>query len=151
MAALDISILSQLKHSGHRRTRARQAVISALVEADGWLTPEELCLRARGSYPNLGLVSVYRTLHLLVGLGFARRVHGSDGGHGFAAAGPGHSHHLICHRCHQTIEFEECELEKLIDTIGSRTGYAIDGHMLELRGLCPRCQQLEGSDEQPQA
>jgi Fe2+ or Zn2+ uptake regulation protein len=151
MSVSGASILNQLQLHGYRCTRARRAVIGALVEAEGWLTPEALCLRARSSYPNLGLVTVYRTLNLLASLGFARRVHGSDSGHGYTAVEASHSHHLVCRRCHQTIEFRECELDEVINAIGNRTGYLIEGHMLELRGLCPHCQMQVSVHDQPDA
>jgi Fur family ferric uptake transcriptional regulator len=35
--------------------------------------------------------------------------------------------------------FEDAELERLIDDLGERLGYAVGGHDIVLRGACPDC------------
>jgi Fe2+ or Zn2+ uptake regulation protein len=37
------------------------------------------------------------------------------------------------------IEFEDCLLEKLEDAIGDRFDFKMQGHLVELYGLCPDC------------
>lgn len=134
--------LQCITEAGFRLTKPRRAVVRALLEARDWLRPEELLARARRYCPSLGLVTVYRTLSLLEELGIARRIHLEPGCHGYAPAGPGHSHHLVCRSCHQVVEFPGGEdLTPLIRQVSRKTGYLIESHLLELTGLCPDCRR----------
>jgi len=133
-------ILEELSQAGHRVTQPRRAVIRALLEDEGHHSPAEVRERAQDRCPTVGLVTVYRTLELLVDLGFARRIHTGDGCHGYAAATNGHHHHLVCRQCGAAVEFEGCDLSSLLEQIGRATGYSVDEHLLELVGLCPACQ-----------
>lgn len=125
----------------HRRklTRPRQAILDILASADRHLTPAEIHKRARKSYPHLGLVTVYRTLDLLTELGYVQRVHFTDGCHSYAASAQEHAHHLVCALCGKAQEFEDCDLEALIESLQRKTGYEINRHVLELMGQCPDC------------
>jgi Fur family ferric uptake transcriptional regulator len=120
-------IVRQLSQGGYRITRPRLAVIRALLEDDGHLSPSEVRERASAHHPNVGLVTVYRTLDLLDQMGFVRRIHADH-------------HHLICRHCGATVEFDGCDLSPFLDRVGRETGYAIEDHLLELVGVCSTCQ-----------
>jgi Fur family transcriptional regulator, ferric uptake regulator len=137
----DDDVLAQLAGQGFRRTRARQAIVRVLLEANGCLTPADLAERARGYAPAIGLVTVYRTVELLSQLGFIRRVHAEDGCHCYAMIGRGHRHLLTCSGCGRVVEFEGCDLSELYHRLGEETGFSISEHMLELTGTCPDCQR----------
>jgi Fur family transcriptional regulator, ferric uptake regulator len=128
-------------HQNHRRlTRPRQIVLEAINSANRHLTPAEIYERARAKYPHLGLATVYRSLDLLVKLGYVQRIHLDEGCHSYAPVEQAHGHHLVCSRCGHTEEFADCDLEPLIKALKAKTGYQIDVHVLELMGRCPSCQ-----------
>lgn len=128
-----------LSTKGHKLTQPRRAVIQVVAAAQAALTPGEIHALARGIYKNTGLVTVYRTLGLLVESGLVRRVHGPNDRHAYAPAAAGHAHHLVCENCRSTIEFENCDLDKMVAALQRRTGFSISGHWLELFGCCPKC------------
>ncbi len=129
----------QLSQAGYRLTRPRRAVVQALVEDESRLSPAAVHERARRHCPSVGLVTVYRTLEVLVGLGLVRRIHTVHGCHDYASASHGHRHHLVCRGCGATVEFDGCDLTTFLERIGQITGYRVDEHLLELAGLCPAC------------
>ena len=132
--------LERLEQQGYRLTRPRRAIVAALHQARSWLRPEDLLARARRTCPGLGLVTVYRTLTLLEGLGLVRRIHVEPGCHGYAPAGLKHGHHLVCRSCNRVLEFPGGEeLEPLIHRLARRTGFVVEDHVLELTGRCARC------------
>lgn len=134
--------LHRMAQAGFRLTKPRRAVVRVLLEARGWLRPEDILTRARRYCRSLGLVTVYRTLTLLENLGIARRIHLEPGCHGYAAAGLTHGHHLVCRSCHQVVEFPGTEeLRPLIRHLSRRTGFLVESHLLELTGLCPDCRR----------
>jgi Fur family ferric uptake transcriptional regulator len=128
-----------LRQAGYRLTQPRMAVLQVLEESDEGLSPEEVYRQGRTICASLGLVTVYRTLELLIELGLVRRVHSEQNCHGYASAGT-NRHHLICQGCHRVVEFP-CEgLDSLIESVRQQTGYTISEHLLELSGLCQDCQ-----------
>jgi Fur family ferric uptake transcriptional regulator len=115
--------------------------MAALLEADAALSPQEILERGGAAHSTLGLTTVYRTVALLVELGVVRRVHRSNGCHGYVATSPGHRHHIICQECGRTAEFLGSEdLTELVSQVEQSTDYRVDDHLLQLFGLCPECQ-----------
>lgn len=136
------ALLEGMRGAGCRITQPRRAVVAVLAEAEGWLVPERIWQRAQAHAPGISLVTVYRTLNLLVRLGFVRRVHQSDGCQGYIRAQPRHSHHLVCEGCQGVVEFQGTEdLSSLIQNLEGQTGFQVNAHVLEFRGLCPNCQK----------
>ncbi len=131
--------LEQLHTHGSRLTEARRAVVEVMAESRRALTPVEVYDRARQQYPDLGLVSVYRTLEKLEALGLVQRVHHSKDCQAFLTAGQGHQHLALCSRCGKAILFEGDDLSALFDQVASQTGFEIQEHWLQLYGLCRDC------------
>jgi Fur family ferric uptake transcriptional regulator len=128
-------------HQTHRRlTRPRQVVQDVVRNASHHLTPAEIYARARVKDPHIGLATVYRSLDLLVELGHLQRIHLKEGCHSYAPSEKTHGHHRVCSSCGRIEEFAGCDLEPLIKSLRRKTGYAIDVHMFEVMGRCPRCQ-----------
>ena len=77
---------------------------------------------------------------MLAGLKLVHRID-VDGTACYEPADPSgeHHHHAICDRCGKMDAFEDPELERLIDSLGERLGYAVGGHDIVLRGSCPDC------------
>lgn len=129
-----------LGRRGYRITASRRAVMTALGRVDVPLAAAEVLEEARAQHPQLGLVTVYRTLDLFQELGLVRRVHRDDGCHGYTLASPGHHHAIVCRGCGRAAEFTGChEIHRLIQRAEEETGFQIDGHMLQLSGLCREC------------
>jgi Fur family transcriptional regulator, ferric uptake regulator len=82
--------LNNLQESGYRLTAPRRAVVKIMAESEFILDPTQIYTEARQLYPNIGLVSVYRTLEKLEELGLVTRVHEIHGCHGYVSA-PGGS------------------------------------------------------------
>jgi len=134
------TIAAGLRQNKRKLTRARQAILDIITQANRHLTPADVYRQAKARYPNLGLTTVYRTLDLLVELGYIQRIHLEAGCHSYAATARPHGHHLVCSECGRAEEFAECDLDTLVRALQTRTGYEIQVHMLELMGRCPACQ-----------
>lgn len=130
-----------LCRAGYKLTAPRLAVLRAAAGMRSPLTAHQIFLHARRGYPRLGLVTVYRTLEILLALGYIRRLHLEGGCHTFAAAIASHGHYLICSQCGAAVEFDQCRMQGVVRGLARRTGYRISSHWLELFGECPRCQR----------
>jgi Fur family transcriptional regulator, ferric uptake regulator len=154
-------VLAALIQAGYSNTRARRAVLAALCEAGGQASSAELLALGRAHHTDLGLVTVYRTLEILLSLGLVRKLHLDEGCHIFALslAGKhgearssdlgdhGHGHHVICRSCGRAVEFEGCDLGSVVTAVEAQTGFRVREHWLEMFGVCPACQGSESANE----
>ena len=121
--------VSKLRGAGYKATPQRVAVLGALA-AEQHQSLEEI----RARCPEVGLVTIYRTLDLLSGIGVVRRLDLGDGPRYELAED--HHHHLICESCGDVSEFDECPLDlRLLQD----KGFEVNSHSLELYGRCEVC------------
>jgi Fur family ferric uptake transcriptional regulator len=144
-----------LAQAGYSNTRSRRAVLMAICEAGGQASGAELLALGRAHHPPLGLVTVYRTLDLLLSLGLMRKLHLAEGCHTYALSMAGkqtetrgdephsHGHHIICQRCNRAVEFNGCDLDAVIMMVEAQTGFRVEEHWLEMFGICPACRESE--------
>ncbi len=127
-------------------TRAQQAVLSALGDADAFLSAQDLHARLRATGSPVGLTSVYRAVQQLRDAGTVdeSRTTGGESGYRLCRTAS-HHHHLSCTSCGATVEIEAPQTEQWVAAIGRRHGYRVDSHVLELSGTCRACRATVGS------
>lgn len=125
--------------TGQRMTRQRSAVAAALADVDGFASAQELydVLRARDE--NVGLTTVYRTLHAMAAAGEADTIARGDGEAVYRRCSPTHHHHLVCRECGATVEIAGPTVERWADVVAREHGYEDVSHTIEILGRCPRC------------
>ena len=139
-----MDLQDQLNKEGLRFTKPRKVVLSILEETHHPLSPQVIHQMAEQTDKSISLVSVYRTLDLLNELNLVCRVHGQDDCQGYVLSSPGHHHQLVCQNCQKTVEFTgTTDMEPFIQAIQDQTGFQITGHILQLFGLCPKCQSIK--------
>jgi len=52
-----------------------------------------------------------------------------------------HHHHLICSDCGAVVDFANCDLGELEQRLSLKTGFEIEGHLLEFLGRCQNCRR----------
>ena len=143
-----MNLQERLNQKGLRLTHPRKVVMSILEASSVPLSPQTIHRFAENEHEDIGLVTVYRTLDLLAELNLVRRVHGLEDCQGYVLASPGHNHHLVCRECGKAVEFTgKGDLADLLKTIEKETHFKVDGHLLQLHGLCPECQKVQKSNE----
>lgn len=84
--------------------------------------------------------TVYRTVLWLVEAGLIRKVARANDRdlyeHDYGY--PQHDH-LICKKCGKLIEFQNEDISRLLEEISTMHGFRMDGHRLEVHGMCPEC------------
>lgn len=131
-----------LTQNGHRLTSARQTIVETLVSCEGHITADDLAIQVRHKAPNVGRMTVYRTLDLLTELGAVRPIYQGTGAAHFILMADGSHHHLICNRCHTVIEFDDCLADELSQRLAEKFNFHVSSHLLELHGLCANCHQM---------
>jgi len=135
-------IAGLLRERGYRLTPQRHAVLRALEASHECLSPDAILEKAREFAPDIGRVTVYRTLDILNQHDLVCRVHAPGGCRGYTMTRPsGHHHHLVCVECGATVDFSDCDLKELEERLGRDTGFELTGHLLEFYGTCPACRK----------
>ena len=129
------SATQRLEDIGFRATAPRRAVLTAIQDASGPFTVEELLEEV----PSVGRATVFRTVKLLQELDLVCRVPLEDGGARYQLSEGGHHHHLVCRNCGAVTEFSDLEIDARIQEQAKAHGFALQGHALELYGLCRAC------------
>jgi len=125
---------------GLKSTRQRDIILEVFLSTGRHISIEELYLKLREKYPNIGYATVYRTLKLFAESGIAREIRFGDGQTRYEYATEGEHHdHLVCTRCGAIIEFENESIEQLQQDVAKSHGFKIINHKLELYGICSGC------------
>jgi len=134
-------IVAALENAGYRLTAPRRALADLMAERDGsTFTAADLVADVRARRLGIGRATVFRAIHVLESVGAVERLDRPTGEHAYVACVPAHHHHVICARCDRSIEVGDLGLGAVAREVARRTGFRIDGHRLELYGLCPECQ-----------
>ena len=134
-------IVAVLRRHGYKLTPQRRAVIRTIASSQDHLTPAEIYERVHQDYPNIGLVTIYRTLDMLAKLELICELHTGGSCHSYTISAPEHHHHLICSNCGKVVDFTGYNLSELEQRLSLETGFEIEGHLLEFVGLCQACRK----------
>jgi Fur family ferric uptake transcriptional regulator len=118
-------------------TRPRQVVFSALLGRE----PQTMAQLVAACASQIDRASVYRTIALFEKLGVVQRLQIgwkyklelSDTFHH-------HHHHLTCLKCGRTTPLpEDKQLESRLQQLAKAQNFTMQGHQLEIQGLCRDC------------
>ena len=139
MATAD-AILDALASRGYRVTSQRRALSALVAARSGHFSADELLVESRARHLGIGRATVFRSLDVLAELGVVEQIDLPSGGHAFVACTAAHHHHLVCERCGRSTDISATGLSAILREIGTRSGYEIESHRLEVFGICPACQ-----------
>jgi Fe2+ or Zn2+ uptake regulation protein len=136
-------LAERLRRRSRKLTGPRQHVLEVLRREDHPVSARAIFeALPRGE---CDLATVYRSLHLLEGMGMIKHYDLGDGVKRFELlkeGDDGHHHHLICTQCSEVREIENCLMPpELQEQIADQSGFREVTHRLEFFGVCPRCQQ----------
>jgi Fur family ferric uptake transcriptional regulator len=138
MAALK----NRLRRQSRKITGPRSAILEILRRHPHPLTHREIFSEMRAARCNLA--TIYRATRLLVDMGMVKQFDFGDGAARFELVGEGddgHHHHLVCTKCSEVVEIDDCFPEQIERRIAEKNGFTSVTHKLEFFGICPECQK----------
>ena len=133
-------IEDRLRQRGFKITPQRRVILKAIAGVSEHMTPAEIYERVCRDDPGIGLVTVYRTLEILAGLGLLCEMHAGGNCRSYLMRRPDeHHHHLICSDCGTVVDFINCDLGSLENRLSQDNNFEINGHILEFIGRCREC------------
>ena len=140
----DLSALkNRLRRQSRKITGPRAAILDILRKHPHPLTNREILFEMRKGRGPCDLATVYRSMHLLEKMGMVKRFDFGDGARRFELVGEnddGHHHHLVCTKCSEVVEIDECFPRKIEKQIATKNRFKGVTHKLEFFGICPECQ-----------
>jgi len=138
-----LSVLTgRLRRQARKITGPRQAILEILRQHPHPMTNRQILAALPRN--RCDLATIYRAMHLLEEMGMVKRFDFGDGASRFELVregDDGHHHHLICTRCAEVVEIDECFLREIESRIAARNGFKAVTHKLEFFGICPDCQR----------
>jgi Fur family transcriptional regulator, ferric uptake regulator len=134
-----------LQNHGGRYTKERRDLLHAVCNIKGHFDAEQITEALFKLGRKVAATTIYRNLPLLIEAGIIRRTCMADAEHGTDRAfyehvwGRTHHDHLICSACGKKVEFAYSAIEVLQEAVAREHGFTLEGHHLELIGLCPDC------------
>ena len=136
-------IENMLRQSGFRITPQRRTILSTITRSHEHLTPAEIYKRMYDDHPDIGLVTIYRTLEILTEMELICELHAGGNCRSYTISAPQrHHHHLICSNCGKVVDFTGHNLDELERRLTKESGFRIDDHLLEFTGLCQACKEV---------
>ncbi|MCA8987732.1 MAG: transcriptional repressor [Planctomycetaceae bacterium] len=126
-----------------RLTPEREIIVDEVFESHEHFDAEELSDRLKGGgKKRVSRSTVYRTLESMESAGLIRKVARPNGSeiweHDYGY--PQHDH-LICRKCGSLQEFQNEEIKAILERQADLMGFFMDGHRLEVFGLCSDCRR----------
>ncbi len=135
------NLAERLRRQSHKLTGPRHAVLNLLRRQAHPMSAKEIFSALPKN--ECDLATVYRSIRVLEKTGMVKRFDFGDGTARFELleeGDDGHHHHLVCIRCAEIVELDECSMTELEQRIAVRNGFKSVTHKLEFFGLCPDCQ-----------
>jgi Fur family ferric uptake transcriptional regulator len=137
--------LDALDRGGYRLTGPRRAVAGLIAERNGHFSAADLVTDARHDGVEVGRATIFRVLELFAELRVVERIDLPSGSHAYVGCAPEHHHHVVCSRCGRSQGVHDLGIGAIADEVARSTGFHVDGHRLELWGICPTCLLADGS------
>lgn len=133
-----------LKQHGLKITPTRVLLLSYLQNADSPVSCAEIYNALSPDHPKLSLSTLYRNLLTFCDAQIVTSVFEQNQKAFYQLQNHPHRHQMICRICHKSIPIEDCPLDALEEELSRQTGFVIESHRLEFRGLCPDCARKLG-------
>lgn len=130
--------LDKLRSTGVRMTPQRYAILSFLLESKIHPTADEIYRSLAERFPSMSVATVYNNLKLFIEAGLVRELTYGDNSSRFDADMSDH-YHAICQCCGKIADFEYPSLTHIETAAASHTGFQVQGHRMEVYGICEEC------------
>ena len=140
------SFAQHLKRHGLRLTEERKGILNLILSMKGHFSAEQILNKIKKDELAASRATLYRLLPVLVEAEVIQQSLLSEGQTRYEVTwDKDHHDHLICKNCNRVIEFQDNTIEILQREIASKYGFKLEHHVMELVGLCSRCQKSGSS------
>lgn len=129
-----------IRQMGLKVTQQRVAILETLTNGRAHVTAQEVFEIVNLKHPEIGFATVYRFLRKMNEQKLVTEVRLGGLPARYELTPRRHHDHLTCVQCSQIVEFESPRIEFLQEQVAQEHNFRLTHHVLELYGVCPRCQ-----------
>jgi len=133
-----LDVMDLLRARGLRMTPQRRAIVSAVMHAQGHISPTIITRKIQSEMPGVNASTVYRTLTLLEEIGVLQHSHLESGPEYHRAEEAEHIH-LVCGSCGHDDPLSLPEADSLQKLIRRHHGFEADLTHFAITGVCEAC------------
>lgn len=127
---------------GARLTALRKRVLALVWTSHSPVGAYDILDRLSPEHGRAAPPTVYRALEFLLEQGLVHRIESLNAFVGCPHPGETHSgQFLICRDCGAAAEMQDRTIDRAISTQAAACGFTVEGKTVEVRGLCPTCQE----------
>lgn len=123
-----------------RNTIQRSLVLDAVNRLQCHATAEDIYDEIVRDHPNISRGTVYRNLKQLSEAGEIRKLEVPGGTDRYDHLTHNH-YHARCLKCGKVFDVDMDYIENLASSVKDTHGFAISGHDIMFKGLCPKCKE----------
>lgn len=136
-----------LKEEDLRLTSQRLAILEDILGSDEHRECDDIYLSLREKNDPVSRATIYRTLDILVQVGFVRKMDIGDGRLRYENKLPkAHHDHMICLECGKILEFVDDEIEARQVQLSKQYHFKLIRHIHQLFGICEDCQSKAANE-----
>ncbi|NLX94529.1 MAG: transcriptional repressor [Clostridiales bacterium] len=136
------SYKEMLSREGLKNTKHRNSVLHIIEKSAQPVTAEQIYFALVNQAVSINLSSVYRVLNTLVEKHLI--IKSSMAGENKAVFELNrfeHKHYVVCTQCKKVVAVPGCPLEDYEKMLADKIGFDVQGHQLELYGICRDCKK----------
>ena len=132
------------KSRGIKNTQQRHLIYEFLSRKKQPITAEEIYMMlSKKEKTRMNLSTVYRILDTFTKNGLVQKSGiNIEGKSTYEINHMDHRHHLVCVKCNKIVPIKGCPLEGYESYLAETTDFEILEHHLEIKGICPDCQDV---------
>lgn len=128
-----------LKDKNIKITKNRLLLLETMDKLNKVFNVDDIYESLKRNNHKINISTIYRNINTFYENGILDKITEVNGIIYYQLQQNNHFHYLICTQCSQIIPLEECPLKEIEDELSKNTGYTIESHNLEFRGICPSC------------
>lgn len=132
-----------IREMGLKVTQQRMVILAALSSGRTHVTAQEVFEVVNAKHPEIGFATVYRFLRRMTEQSFVTEVRMGGLPARYELTPKRHHDHLTCISCGKIVEFENIQIEALQEAVAKENGFRLTDHVLELYGVCGKCQSAQ--------
>ncbi|EQA36020.1 ferric uptake regulator family protein [Leptospira inadai serovar Lyme str. 10] len=127
--------MNEDKKAASRKTKQKEEIFRVIQDAKGPLSVKEIYDLSKITVKNIGIATVYRTVHNLLESEKIHEIKLPGESSRFETSHLDHHHHFHCIRCDRVFDVEVCPFP--IENLPK--GFRVDSHEIILYGVCSEC------------
>jgi len=129
-----------LKQKNLKNTKHRNSILEVIAENSQPINAEAIYLKLKKQSISISLSTVYRVIEVLFEKGLLAKTSVKDDNKAlYEINSMKHKHHLLCLKCRKLLAVDGCPLESYGKMIEDKFGFTVEGHNLEMYGICKKC------------